>query len=326
MQSGISLYGFALNHENKCNFGCRHCGYDSGPETYGQISLHKGERYIDQLPGLKTERLVFSGGGNPLGNDSILNEKTKRLVEYAHDVQRKTGHRFKVKIITNGSFATSEAEALHIIKEYGALGAMIIVSDDEFHEEFNQLYMENLRKVTRHNRYIRNLRFGHLKDKPLPFRRARRLLSKDELRWDYLMPCAFQELVADILQNEKIRLYGFPEGIHICVNKLGYHQDVDRITDVINGAFKDPLTKLFLFGLKSSLRKIEDELPKKMRDDIFNMPECVLCEELYEEYPRVLDILKDRSSEVFETVKQEDPERGHIVESTLQQVMEKNSS
>jgi len=324
MQSNLSLYGFIFNPTDKCAFRCRHCAYDSGPDKKAEISLFKGQRYMDQLIELNVKKVEFGGGGDPLSTDI-----TEKLITYAHDLQKKTGYKFKIKVVTNGSFATSEEDALRVIKRLRSLGAKIIISDDRYHHEFNQKYMDVLREVTKRHKHLGNLYFGNKfvnGEKPQPIRRARKLLPRNELKWDYLKLCVIGDFMSGIVYGGKTKLYYFPEGIYFCDHRLGYHQDVDRIVDVVKGALKDPLIKLFWFNLGSSLIRIKDGLPEKLRNDLSEVPDCVLCEELYEENPEVLDILRDRSSKIFEKLKMEYPKRGNGIESLLQEITEKSSS
>ncbi len=113
---------FLLTYQ--CNIGCDHCFLYCGPHAEGTFTLAQIERVLQELPALGTVESVCFEGGEPFLHPALL----------LAGVERARMHGFKVGIVTNASWATSDEDAERQLRPLVAAGlGSITVSDDALH-------------------------------------------------------------------------------------------------------------------------------------------------------------------------------------------------
>ncbi len=107
-----------------CNFECDHCFVYSGPKAPGTFTLDQIKDVIDEMTKIDTAEWVYFEGGEPFLFYPIMIEGIK--------IARDRG--FKVGLVTNSYFATTEEDAEIWLKPLIELGVSILsVSDDPLH-------------------------------------------------------------------------------------------------------------------------------------------------------------------------------------------------
>jgi len=82
-----------FNCTMRCNLRCRHC-YSSNPIAGGELTTQEAETLIDELAGLGTPVILFSGG------EPVMRQDLGELMAYA------AGHGIRSTISTNGTLIT----------------------------------------------------------------------------------------------------------------------------------------------------------------------------------------------------------------------------
>ena len=110
----------------KCTFECDHCFVYSSPAAEGTFTLEKVCRSLDQAVSLGTIEEIYFEGGEPFMYYPLLIEGAREA--------RKRG--FKVGVVTNAYFATSQADAELWLRPLVALGIFDLgISQDSFHSD-----------------------------------------------------------------------------------------------------------------------------------------------------------------------------------------------
>jgi len=109
-----------------CTLSCEHCFVCSSPESQGTITPSQVTALLDQTDALGTVEWIYFEGGEPFLFYPVLVDGIRKA--------RKRG--YKVGIVTNGYFATSEENARFFLEPIHELGiADLSISDDVFHYE-----------------------------------------------------------------------------------------------------------------------------------------------------------------------------------------------
>lgn len=109
-----------------CNMECEHCFVYSSPSAKGSFTLNQIKQVLDELKKIKTIEWVYFEGGEPFLFYPLMVEG----IRYA----KKMG--FKIGIVTNAYWVTSEDDAMLWLKPLKELGISdLSVSDDKFHYE-----------------------------------------------------------------------------------------------------------------------------------------------------------------------------------------------
>jgi hypothetical protein len=110
----------------KCDLACDHCFVYSSPQAKGTFTLNQMKKVFSELPKIETIEWIIFEGGEPFLFYPLMYEGIKM----AHS----TG--FKIGLVTNAYWATSEGDAELWLKPLRDLGvADIGISDDAFHYE-----------------------------------------------------------------------------------------------------------------------------------------------------------------------------------------------
>jgi hypothetical protein len=113
----------------KCDSECDHCFVYSSPRAKGTFTLDQMKRVFDELPKIETIEWVYFEGGEPFLFYPLMYEGLR--------IARDMG--FKIGIVTNAYWATSEEDAELWLKPFRDLGVSnISISDDTFHYEEEQ--------------------------------------------------------------------------------------------------------------------------------------------------------------------------------------------
>ena len=110
----------------KCDSECDHCFVYSSPQAKGTFTLHQMKKAFDELARIETIEWVYFEGGEPFLFYPLMYEGIKM----AHSMG------FKIGLVTNAYWATSEEDAQLWLKPLCELGVSdLSISDDEFHHE-----------------------------------------------------------------------------------------------------------------------------------------------------------------------------------------------
>ena len=121
MLSGIH---FLLTY--MCNLECDHCFVYSSPNAKGTFTLNKIQEVLDEAIQIDTIKWIYFEGGEPFLFYPLMIEGIK--------IARK--REFKVGVVTNAYFATSEEDAELWLKPLCELGISDLnISNDQFHYE-----------------------------------------------------------------------------------------------------------------------------------------------------------------------------------------------
>jgi organic radical activating enzyme len=107
-----------------CNMECEHCFVYSGPNAKGTFTLNQIKAVLDELDKIGTIEWVYFEGGEPFMFYPLMVEGIK--------LAKNQG--YKIGIVTNAYWVTSEEDALLWLKPLQELGISdLSISDDEFH-------------------------------------------------------------------------------------------------------------------------------------------------------------------------------------------------
>jgi hypothetical protein len=110
----------------KCDLACDHCFVYGSPQAKGTFTLDQLKKVFAELSKLETIEWIIFEGGEPFLFYPLMHEGTKM----AHRMG------FKIGLVTNAYWATSEEDADLRLKPLRDLGVSdISISDDEFHYE-----------------------------------------------------------------------------------------------------------------------------------------------------------------------------------------------
>ncbi len=109
-----------------CNSECDHCFIYSGPSAKGTFTLSQIQKVLDEATKIGTIEWIYFEGGEPFLFYPLMLEGIK--------IARSMG--FKVGVVTNGYYATSEEDAELWLKSLCELGiSNLSISNDPFHYE-----------------------------------------------------------------------------------------------------------------------------------------------------------------------------------------------
>ena len=109
-----------------CNLKCDHCFIYSGPDAKGTFTLRQIRMALDEATKIGTIKWVYFEGGEPFLFYPLMLEGIK--------IARSMG--FKVGVVTNAYYATSEEDAELWLTPLCKLGISdLSISDDSFHYE-----------------------------------------------------------------------------------------------------------------------------------------------------------------------------------------------
>lgn len=109
-----------------CNLKCDHCFVYSGPDAKGTFTLGQIRMVLDEATKIGTIKWVYFEGGEPFLFYPLMLEGIK--------IARSMG--FKVGVVTNAYYATSEEDAELWLTPLCKLGISdLSISDDSFHYE-----------------------------------------------------------------------------------------------------------------------------------------------------------------------------------------------
>jgi hypothetical protein len=118
-----SLTGLHLLLTYQCNYECEHCFVWGGPSQTGTMTDEVVEHILDEAAAAGTIRWIYFEGGEPF----LYCETLCNGVRMARERGFRTG------IVSNASWATSEAEALEKLAPLAGLVEDLSVSDDAYH-------------------------------------------------------------------------------------------------------------------------------------------------------------------------------------------------
>ncbi len=109
-----------------CNLECDHCFIYSGPSAKGTFTLSQIRKVLNEATKIGTIKWIYFEGGEPFLFYPLMLEGIK--------IARSMG--FKVGVVTNAYFATSEEDAELWLKPLRRLGISdLSISNDSFHYE-----------------------------------------------------------------------------------------------------------------------------------------------------------------------------------------------
>jgi len=109
-----------------CNLECDHCFIYSGPSAKGTFTLSQIRKVLDEATKIGTTKWIYFEGGEPFLFYPLMLEGIK--------IARSMG--FKVGVVTNAYYATSEEDAELWLKPLCELGISdLSISNDPFHYE-----------------------------------------------------------------------------------------------------------------------------------------------------------------------------------------------
>jgi hypothetical protein len=117
------LSGLHLLLTYECNYECDHCFVWGGPSQTGTMSVETIEHILDQAKALGTIEWIYFEGGEAF----LYDERLKAGIRLA----KESG--FKVGIVSNAYWATTDAEAIESLRPFAGLLNDLSVSSDDYH-------------------------------------------------------------------------------------------------------------------------------------------------------------------------------------------------
>jgi MoaA/NifB/PqqE/SkfB family radical SAM enzyme len=127
----MELTGLHLLLTYQCNLECDHCFVWGSPWQSGVLTLKHINDILKQAEELGTVEWIYFEGGEPFLYYTIL----------LKGVQAAASHGFKVGIVSNGYWATDEADAFEWLFPFAGLVQDLSISNDRYHwcEDLNKL-------------------------------------------------------------------------------------------------------------------------------------------------------------------------------------------
>jgi len=117
------LSGLHLLLTYECNFECDHCFVWGGPSQGGAMTDETIGHILSQAAELRTVEWIYFEGGEPFLDELLLRSGVRSAREYG----------FKVGIVTNAFWATTETEAMECLKPFAGVVEDLSISDDAYH-------------------------------------------------------------------------------------------------------------------------------------------------------------------------------------------------
>ena len=117
------LEGIHLLLTYKCNLECEHCFVFSGPNEEGTFTVSQIEVLLSEAKKINSLEWIYFEGGEPF----LFYPLMLKGIELAHKL------RFKVGVVTNCYWATSEDDALLWLNPLKKLVADLSLSEDQYH-------------------------------------------------------------------------------------------------------------------------------------------------------------------------------------------------
>ena len=117
------LSGLHLLLTYECNFECDHCFVWGGPDQAGTMSAATVERILQEADRLGTIEWIYFEGGEPFLHYELL----------CSGVERARQKGFRVGIVTNAFWASSEEEATSRLRPLAGLVDDLSISEDLYH-------------------------------------------------------------------------------------------------------------------------------------------------------------------------------------------------
>jgi len=122
-----ALTGLHLLLTYECNYKCDHCFVWGGPSQGGTMTVETIVNILRQAEALGTIEWIYFEGGEP----SLYYELLCSGVRLARE------HGFKVGIVTNARWATTEADAMKWLQPFIGAVEDLSISDDAYHGSDN---------------------------------------------------------------------------------------------------------------------------------------------------------------------------------------------
>lgn len=117
------LSGLHLLLTYECNFECDHCFVWGGPDRAGTMNVETVERILQEAERLGTIEWIYFEGGEPFLHYELL----------CSGVERARQKGFRVGIVTNAFWASSEEEAMNRLRPLAGLVDDLSISEDLYH-------------------------------------------------------------------------------------------------------------------------------------------------------------------------------------------------
>ena len=135
------LSGLHLLLTYECNYECDHCFVWGGPSQSGTMTDETIEHILKQAVQLGTIECIYFEGGEP----SLYYERLCSGVRLARELG------FRVGIVTNAGWATTDAEAMEWLQPFAGVVGDLSVSDDAYHGSKDGLRLTHIaRQAAKH--------------------------------------------------------------------------------------------------------------------------------------------------------------------------------
>jgi len=118
-----SLSGLHLLLTYECNYECEHCFVWGGPSQTGTMTFETIEHILVQAEALETIEWIYFEGGEAFLYYTMLAAGIRLAKESG----------FKVGIVTNAYWATSDSDAMEWLKPFAGLVDDLSISSDAYH-------------------------------------------------------------------------------------------------------------------------------------------------------------------------------------------------
>jgi hypothetical protein len=118
-----SLTGLHLLVTYECNYECDHCFVWGGPQQSGTMTVEIIVHILQQAKALGTIEWIYFEGGEPSLYYELLCSGVRLAREYG----------FKIGIVTNASWATTEVDAMEWLQPFIGVVEDLSISDDAYH-------------------------------------------------------------------------------------------------------------------------------------------------------------------------------------------------
>lgn len=157
-----------------CNFKCKHCNVDAGPDQQETMSLGLAKKMVDEVSDAGIPLLILSGGEITLKPDLLID-----TLRHAKEI----GYKGTTIVQTNGTFAVgrSDEKALDFLENLKQAGAdgIEITSDDSYHAK-ERGYVRRAKRLAETVFEKENVSTYGVRDPVVPVGRALREVPRSE--------------------------------------------------------------------------------------------------------------------------------------------------